>query len=339
MATKKRKMEGKNEEGKYETSLEFIKLLLSTKSEDFALDKPKKDMPIFVCYKTDRVVDVWKGLVKHNFLSCPVILKDEAKYYGFIDLVDIVKYIIEHFGSSNILGKEKDFWDLVAEEKVFSTKTVGDIMTYPLTRRNPFRPVGEGYSALAVFEPLAREQALHRVPVIDKERQIFNLVTQFQVLMFLKKNLDLLGAKKDKPLKLCHHMYKDVVSVTEECTAIDAFNLMVDKNITGVGILDKDGRLTGALSIRDMKLISYDARLFWRLQQTVNNFTLKLKYEWAAKHDRPHAIVTAKGDNTIGEVINLLVENKVHRIFIVDDDRKPIGVASLKDLLLEIITF
>jgi len=314
-------------------------LLLATKAEDFAIDKPKKDLPIFVCYKTDRVVDVWKGLVKHNFLSCPVVLKDEAKYYGFIDLVDIVKYIIQHFGPSNILGKEKDFWDLVAEEKDFSTKTVNDVMTFPLTKRNPFHPVSEGYSALAVFEPLAREQALHRVPVVDKDRQIFNLVTQFQVLAFLKTNLAVLGDKKDKPLKLCQHMFKDVVSVTAESTAIDAFNLMVEKNITGVAVLDKDGRLHGALSLRDMKLISYDARLFWRLQQTINNFTLKLKAEWAAKHERPHAVVTAKGANTIGEVINLLADNKIHRIFIVDDDRKPIGVASLKDLLLEILSF
>jgi len=343
---KKRKMDKKDKkeakkEKDYETSLEFIKLLLQTKAEDFALEKAKKDLPIFVCYKTDRVVDVWKGLVKHNFLSCPVILKEEAKYYGFIDLVDIVKYIIHHFGPSNILGKEKDFWDLVEEEKTFSTKTVADVMTYPLSRRNPFHPVTEGYSALAVLEPLAREEALHRVPVVDQDRQMFNLVTQFQVVTFLRKHLDLLGDKKDKPLKLCKNVFKDVISVSEDSVAIEAFNLMVDKNISGLAILDKDARLHGVLSLSDIKLISYDARLFWRLQQTVKNFVVKLKQEWDAKHERPRTVVMATPENTIAEVITMLADNKVHRIFMVDDvkSKKLVGVVSLKDLLLEIITF
>jgi len=149
---KKRKVD---EEKDYRISPDFLRLLLHIRAEDFAIgDKPKKDSPIFVCYRTDKLVDVWKGLVKHNFLSCPVILKDESKYYGFLDLMDIVKYIIQHFGPDNILGKEKDFWELVTEEDNFATKTVNDIMAFPLTKRNPFHPIQEGYSASPWLKPL-----------------------------------------------------------------------------------------------------------------------------------------------------------------------------------------
>jgi len=129
-----------------------------------------------------------------------------------------------------------------------------------------------------------------------------------------------------------------VLSVTEESTAIDAFNLMVEKNITGLAVVDEKEALKGNLSLRDMKLISYDARLFWRLQQTVKNFIIKLRAEWATKHGRPRTLVTVTESNTIGDVIRLLSENKIHRVYIVDSDKKAIGVITLKDILLEIIS-
>jgi len=254
-------------------------------------------------------------------------------------MVDIVKYLIAHFGPSNILGKEKDFWDLVEEEKNFATKTVNDVMTYPLSTRNPFHPVREGYSALAVVEALAKEEKLHRVPVVDNNRQMFNLVTQSQVVDFLHKNVTSLGKKANMPVGEIKGILKPVVSVTEESLAIDAFNLMVEKNISGLAVVDENGLLKGNLSIRDIKLISYDARLFWRLQQSVKNFILKLRAEWQTKHGRPRKLKKVKTTATLQEVIKVLSENKIHRVYIYDPaTKKAEGVISLKDVLLEIIS-
>ena len=55
---------------------------------------------------------------------------------------------------------------------------VKDLMQHPLTRRNPFHPVPRGYSLLFALELLAREEDLHRVPVVDSERKLINLITQ-----------------------------------------------------------------------------------------------------------------------------------------------------------------
>ena len=48
-------------------------------------------------------------------------------------------------------------------------------------------------TAQAVFETLARESNLFRVPIIDEDRQMFNLVTQSQVIAWLHGNKDKLG--------------------------------------------------------------------------------------------------------------------------------------------------
>ena len=56
-------------------------------------------------------------------------------------------------------------------------------------------------------------------------------MTQSQCVRWLAKHLTLLGRKKNKPVALCEHFFKPVVSVKEDTPALQAFELMVDKNI------------------------------------------------------------------------------------------------------------
>jgi len=53
---------------------------------------------------------------------------------------------------------------------------------------------------------------------------------------------------------------------------------------------------------------------------------------------RPRFVVSAKMNDTLEQVIQKLVEHKIHRLYVIDDDHKPVGVISLKDILMEIIT-
>jgi CBS domain-containing protein len=321
----------------YSTSDALIRLLLKTKAEEFAIEGPAEKTPIFVCDRKDKVVDVWKGLIKHNFLSVPVLLREENRYFGFLDMADILRYIVNHFGEDD-KGKDKDFWDLVKEEEKFQTKTVGDLMTYPLSRRNPFHPLHRGYSAMAVVEPLAREPQLHRIPVIDPDtKQMFNLVTQSQVLRWLHKHLDIMGTIKHKAVGDCPSVMKPVIHVTEGSDTLKAFQTMFDDNISGVAVVDDSGKLTNTLSIRDLKTIGTDARLFWRLRQTVHNFIRKVRHEGVG--ERPRSVVFATRDDTLAKVIQEMVDHKIHRVFVVDDrhTKKPVGIVSIRDVLLEIL--
>jgi len=100
--------------------------------------------------------------VRQNFLSAPVLMKTRHKWYGFVEIGDIVEFYIEHFGGerekkSSVfvertlcpiltgrslmsslsplsipeqLGNEgKVVWDTIAEKEGFMDKTVDDIMS------------------------------------------------------------------------------------------------------------------------------------------------------------------------------------------------------------------
>jgi hypothetical protein len=110
---------------------------------------------------SSQVNDVLNGMIKRNILSVPVLLKTN-KYCqcklastdgdrphvrrvhltrvasppvrcrllidGFLDLMDIVRYVVSHFGAKE-LAKERSFFDLLKEEKKFAETTVGELMS------------------------------------------------------------------------------------------------------------------------------------------------------------------------------------------------------------------
>jgi hypothetical protein len=111
--------------GPYPTSDRFIRLLLSTKVD---VVRPPENK-IFVAQRTDKVTDVWKGLVAHNFLSVPVLQKTKSKYYGFVDMYDIVKFVVDFFGETNELKDSQDWIKMAENSEEFNKKTVNDIMS------------------------------------------------------------------------------------------------------------------------------------------------------------------------------------------------------------------
>jgi CBS domain-containing protein len=316
----------------HRTSAEFLAALVYTRAEQLRVPENK----VFIAERTDKIVDVFRGLVRHNFLSVPVLQKTKHKWFGFLDLADIVLYVVNTFGESK-LSVDEDFWTLVEREEEFKQKTVNDLMRYPLTRRNPFNPVKGGYSLLYAIEALAKERSLHRVPVIDDERQLMNLITQSQVVRFLQQNMHLLGDKRLTPVSEIKGVMHDVFTINIHQKAIDAFHQMVEHGVTGVAIVDDAGRLRGNLSLRDLKAMSTDGRFFWRLYQTVENYIIKLKHE-IKEGQRPKRVQVCKKTQSLEHVINLLADHSIHRVFVVDDEKKPIGVITLKDVLFEILS-
>jgi len=251
-------------------------------------------------------------------------------------MYDIVKFVVDTFGDIDKLKSAHDWFVAAQQSEHFNKKTVNDVMRHPLTKRNPFHPVPKGYTLFSAIEALAREPALHRVPVIDSEFKLITVITQSQIIQTLVKNLDILGEKRNKPVHQTEKYLEPVVTVVEDTPSIEAFKTMVEKNVSGLAVTNHDGVLTGVLSLKDLKAMSTDARLFWKLYQPVKNCILKVTQD-DKEHERPRKLVTVMGTDTLETVVRKLAENHIHRVFIVDHAGKPDGVITLKDVLYELI--
>jgi len=128
---------------------------------------------------------------------------------------------------------------------------------------------------------------------------------------------------------------KDVITVNPMDPIYEAFKTMQKQKIGACGVVDdKTGKLVGNISAADIKLLGHDLSFFQALAFTVNEYS-KLVME---KTGRKADIVTIKesGIHTVGDVVQKLLEHRIHRLYITNADEKPVGVISMTDILVAI---
>lgn len=313
----------------FKTDIQFVKGLLDTNVMTL---RPEKNTT-FIAAKDDRVIDVWRGLIRHNFLSVPVLAKKKEKYFGFIDMADIVSYFTKFYGEK-ALKQSKSFKELVDGDIHFREMTVEKMMIHPLSHKNPFIPVKNNYSLYFAAELLAKEPHMHRVPIVNSDGVLVNLLTQSHFTEYIYNHLKNIGTKKDKPVELMKDVFKQVLTIHETELAIDAFNKMSKYNVYGLAVVDQKGVLTGAISVRDLKLIVNDEKMFAKLMGPVSEFIKKLNEEFK---DRPKTVVSVTKDDKLEKVIQLLHQHKLHRLFITNEKHFVTGVIGIKEVISEVL--
>jgi len=248
----------------------------------------------------------------------PVLTKT-GTFWGFVDILDVIKFMVDLVGES-IMSKE-DF-NLEALDD-FKTATVKTIMTHPISKLNPFHPMMANQSLISVCEILST--GVHRVPVVNEKHELVNIITQSSFLAFIHQHINAIGEKRHLQLRQLPPSHQYVLSVNQHDKAIDAFKLMKICKVSGLGIVSNTGKLIGSISANDIKRITSTARWVSRLFKESQTFI-------------QHEPISLKSNDTLELLIDTLVKEKVHRVYVVNSKHAPIGVFSITDVLKEIIS-
>jgi len=101
------------------------------------------------------------------------------------------------------------------------------------------------------------------------------------------------------------------------------------KKVSAVAIVDDNGVLVGNFSATDLKALGYDNNMdSISGSDPLSSFVAKIKA--SAGGDYPVAVEKTA---TTASVIKKFSSAGVHRIYVVDDARKPIGIVSLVDVI------
>jgi CBS domain-containing protein len=112
-------------------------------------------------------------------------------------------------------------------------------------------------------------------------------------------------------------MTRDVVTVPQQMTLCAAAKLLAHENISGVPVVNREGRCVGILSATDfMTLWAWggDGQAEVSLHMTPDP-------------------VTVPPDAPIGELARQMIDAHIHRVIVVDAAERPIGVVASTDIL------
>jgi CBS domain-containing protein len=125
---------------------------------------------------------------------------------------------------------------------------------------------------------------------------------------------------------------KDVVTIADTATAAEAFELLDSKRLSGIAVVDEDGKLVGNTSAKDVKRAVLDAGKTSMDMDIMSYLACVRQGEAVAKKDR-YPSCHVHDDCTVAHVVNLMAKTGFHRVFVVDKDMKPVGVVSFTDII------
>jgi len=153
---------------------------------------------------------------------------------------------------------------------------------------------------------------------------LYGILSQSDVVNFLASNTTKLDLKGDPPLRSrTSQLYRDnVITVHSNQNCLDAFSTLYLHRILGVAVVDDDYKLIGNLSASDFRgALTEDFAEF--LKKPVSHL-LRLQ---------KRRIVSCLPSARLSEILSLLKNEKVHRVYIVDDSDRPVGILSLTEII------
>jgi len=132
-----------------------------------------------------------------------------------------------------------------------------------------------------------------------------------------------------------------IYTVTPDTTVIEALELIVEKKITGLPVVE-DGKVVGVVSDFDLLAIDYkddaDTWIFPSLDQSWEVFhdlqSLVAKSEGKTVEDvMTDDPIVVRAETSIHAASRLLLESKTRRLPVVDSDGSLIGVLTRRDIV------
>jgi len=212
---------------------------------------------------------------------------------------------------------------LIKSKTDFQTLKAFDVVD--ISTKNPYCPIEERASVQDAIDLIVKWK-VYRLPVVNSEGELVTLLTQSHITSFLQKSISQFPFASKKLSELTIGS-KDVYSVHTTDKTIDAFQKIIEKGVQGIAVVDENNNLVGNLSTTDVSVIGHTAKLLPLLLVPVAQFSTFIPPNTVI----PGPIAVTTG-TTIEEIMLKISVSKVHRVYVVNDN-KPTGVVSLIDLL------
>ena len=113
-------------------------------------------------------------------------------------------------------------------------------------------------------------------------------------------------------------MTRAVITVPESMPLRAAARLLAREQISGVPVVSADGRCVGILSATDFLGL-------WVKEQSPAD-------EKVLRHMTPDPVMVTP-DTSIGRLARMMIDAHIHRVVVVDADKRPVGLVSSTDVL------
>lgn len=144
--------------------------------------------------------------------------------------------------------------------------------------------------------------------VVGEENDVYSILTHSYIIEFMQPYVEHFKFSKIKIGDLLDQ-FDDPITISENCTLKAAFQKMQSHRSSGLAVIDNNGHILGNISQSDLKVIGTEG-------ENINNLFVKLNEVRSFKQ-----VISVGLGTTVGEAFKMLLENSIHRLYIVENNR------------------
>jgi len=255
------------------------------------------------------------ALVYNGVRAAPLWDSVKQRFVGMLTITDFIRILQMNYKSPTLEMEELEEHRLSTWREVLHD--VKDLIY--------IHPDASLYDAIKMLI----HNKIHRLPVLDQRNgNVLYILTHKRILRFLFLYIhDMPQAKylQHSILDLKIGTYDLVEVASEETPIIEALHKFVNKRVSALPIVDKDGRLVDIYAKFDVINLA--------AEKTYSNLDISLKAANQHRNEWFEGVHKCKQDESLFAVMERIVKAEVHRLVVVDDDNKVTGVISLSDIL------
>jgi len=277
------------------------------------------------------VLEALETFEQYKITSCPVLDDSNNQCIGFVDVLDCVAHLVHTTGGNSAVLKWEDLHHIWQQNGRFSLQTVNKIMDKSL--RDPFLAATRETPLRDVIYTFA--QGIHRVAVADETGKLVDILTQSSLIKYLAQNPKLLGDIAEKtPLDLNIGGNADsIVKVYDNETTIDAFRKLFDRSVSAIAIVDENGAIVSQLSSSDLREITHTLKAPLNIRALLKPVKEYIEICRTTLGNSKSFLVWALPGTKIIDLVKLMDNSKVHRVWLIDNYTKLYGVFSMTDVM------
>uniref|UniRef100_A0AAG5CZH9 CBS domain-containing protein n=1 Tax=Anopheles atroparvus TaxID=41427 RepID=A0AAG5CZH9_ANOAO len=260
------------------------------------------------------------ALVYNGVRAAPLWDSQRQEFVGMLTITDFIKILKMYYKSPNAsmdeLEEHKlDTWRKVLQDDVKKLVSIG--------------PDASLYDAIKMLV----HNRIHRLPVIDPNTgNVLYILTHKRILRFLFlyiKELPKPSYMQKTLREVRIGSYNNIETATEDTSIITALHKFVDRRVSALPLVDSEGHLKDIYAKFDVINLA--------AEKTYNDLDVSLHKANEHRNAWFEGVHSCKLDETLFTIMERIVRVEVHRLVVVDDDKKVIGIISLSDILLYLV--
>eukprot|EP00037_Helgoeca_nana_P023295 m.241176 g.241176 ORF g.241176 m.241176 type:complete len:503 (+) comp26302_c0_seq1:214-1722(+) len=267
-----------------------------------------------------KVKKAFAALIHHKIRAAVLWDSSSQQYIGMITVSDFINILRKYYVSPLVK---------IDELEDHQIQTWRDITAVDKSRPSTLVCIDPNASLYDAVLTL-RSTRVHRLPVIDNRTgNALYIATLAKILKYARQAVPwekcpTLMAATIKDLGI--GTLKNVAAVSEDTPLISVLNIFSERRISALPVIDSEGTVLDIYVKTDAIMLARD--------RTYNNLDVSVSAALTARHVRRFdEVQTCLLSDALGDILDRMVNKDLHRLIIVDQHKRLLGVISLSDIL------